>query len=503
MPTYRMTRDSLHEKFSQSRAKVQMFGGGFANGKTAAAIVLKVLPVARDYPGANILVARATYPKLNDTIRKEFFKWCPKHWIKSFSKAENVCELVNGTTINFRYIAQQGKSAESTTSNLLSATYDLIVVDQIEDPEITGKDFYDLLGRLRGMAPYVGHDPTMPRTGPRWIIVTTNPTRNWVYRELVRPVHRYHQTGGRQRDPSLLVDEHGQPIIELFEGSTYENAENLEEDFIKTLESAYKGQMRDRFLLGKWAAYEGLVYPMFDEDIHVVPNIEMRKLYERLKLTTASLTVLESYDHGIAVPSCYLFGFADEEGNVHVMNCHYEKEMTIADHAEAINDIRRQNRSDRLNRILADPSVFRRTGSDSKTVGRTTADMFEEYGLYMEAGNNDIINGIHKIQQYLTIEQNHKNPYTEQWGAPRLYISDACEPLVSEFVEYYWMKDTTGQQMDKPVDKRNDAMDSIKYLMSRRPKLSIPLPKPHTLVPAYMKWREFDAKQRNNSHRYG
>ena len=37
---------------------------------------------------------------------------------------------------------------------LLSATYDWIGLDQIDDPGITHKDFLDLLGRLRGDTPY-------------------------------------------------------------------------------------------------------------------------------------------------------------------------------------------------------------------------------------------------------------------------------------------------------------------------------------------------------------
>ena len=73
MPEYRLIPGSIQDQFGNLRTKVQVFGGGYGNGKTAAAVVQKVLKVAKEYPGANILVARSTYPKLNDTIRKE---WC-------------------------------------------------------------------------------------------------------------------------------------------------------------------------------------------------------------------------------------------------------------------------------------------------------------------------------------------------------------------------------------------------------------------------------------------
>jgi hypothetical protein len=75
MPTYNMDEGSVHWDFFRSRAKIQFMGGGYGNGKTTASVVLKALVFARDYPGSSGLIARATYPKLNDTIRKEFLKW--------------------------------------------------------------------------------------------------------------------------------------------------------------------------------------------------------------------------------------------------------------------------------------------------------------------------------------------------------------------------------------------------------------------------------------------
>ena len=203
---FQIVEKGLQDRLINSRKKIQIFGGGFANGKTSGATI-QALELARMYPGSNGLIARSTYPKLNDTIRKEFIKWCPDDWIASFPKSANstnTCTLTNGTEINFRYIQQQGKRTEGSTSNLLSANYDWIVVDQIEDPEIVEKDFNDLLGRLRGSAQYIGDDSTMPETGPRWLIVTLNPTRSWVYKKIILPYHKWLKDG--QMHENLLVE---------------------------------------------------------------------------------------------------------------------------------------------------------------------------------------------------------------------------------------------------------------------------------------------------------
>jgi len=493
---YKLREGSIHERFDNSRAKIQFFGGGFANGKTAAVCVLKALKVAKDYPGANILMARSTYPKLNDTLRKEFLKWCPRDWIESFPMSAggtNTCTLKNGTTINFRYVAQQGKSEEATTSNLLSATYDLIVIDQIEDPEIVEKDFDDLLGRLRGMARYAGNDSTMPATGPRWLVVTSNPTRNWVYRKLIKPLHTYKRTGAKTKD--LIVDvDTGEPLIDLFEGSTYENKENLEADFIKTLEATYRGQMRDRFLMGQWAAYEGLVYPGFDETQHLVSADRIRMYLSQLKREGYDIEWIEGYDYGLAQPACYLLSFVDPYGNVIVCDGFYEAELSVAAQEQMIKEIRTAWSMKPTQAVLADPSIFKRQAGDKYTVGKTIAQMFD---LQMQRGNNDKINGIVKVSSYLHIQEFHISPFTKTGPAPYLFFSEELEFIPTEFGDYYWKKDSkTGEPLDEPNDRRDHAMDTIKYLLSRRPKISGLSATIRKQMPKYLLWGDRDIPTR-------
>lgn len=515
MATYKIHKGSLNERFLASRSKVQFFGGGFANGKTATTCI-KMINIAKDYPGANLLMARSTYPKLNDTLRKEFLKWVPASWIQSFPKSangSNTCTLTNGTTINFRYIAQQGKiGTEATTSNLLSATYDAIAIDQMEDPEIVHKDFLDLLGRLRGMTPYHGDDHTMPKSGPRWLILTSNPTRNWVYRELVRPIHELHAGRVDEKllcetddDGKMLYDDNKLPIpiIDLYEGSTYENKDNLEPDFIKTLESSYKGQMRSRFLMGEWASYEGLVYPSFNQAIHVMSHHAIENYYNQLKIKASNITFLEGYDYGLAVPYCYLLGFCDTLGNVFIMAGAYEKECVLEDQFAAIKHIRHKYSVDPSNMILADPDIFRRKAVGKKLVGKSIADFFLEEGIMCIRGNNDISNGIVKVNQYLVPQRNHQNPITGEYEAPYLYVSDELEFFINEMSDYYWQKSPTGEQIDKPIDKDDHAMDTLKYMLSNRPNVSKLTKAVIRKDVGWRQWGERDIQEDRKSLRHG
>lgn len=499
---YRVERDSIQHKFADSRGKIQFFGGGFANGKTTAGVA-KCIRIAIEYPGSNILVARATRPKLNDTVRKVLFKWLPAGYVKSFNKTENVLELNNGTVINFRHIIQQGKQEESTTSNLLSATYDFIFVDQIDDPEITYKDFLDLLGRLRGTALYRGDDPTMPRTGPRWMALTANPTRGWVYRKLILPLHLYAK---RQiKHPDLIVDRKtGKPLIELFEGSTYTNSVNLAADYITTLESTYTGQMGDRYLKGEWAGYEGLVYPQYDEAYHVVSAQAIRDYVESLEEDGIAVEFVEGYDHGLAQQACYLLAFTDHRQNTIIVDGIYEKEKSPEWIANEIKRIRAFWGVNPRQMINADPAVFRRGPSSSKVVGKTVADMFSDCGVRMQRGDSSIQHGIAKVQQYLRVEETKLHPFTGAFGAPSLYISDALGFVMDEITDYYWERNKHDEHDEKPRDRRDHAMDTIKYMLSKKPKLAF-IPEEGHELPPWLSWHEMSEEDKSGKkgHRYG
>lgn len=512
---YKLKKGSLHDRFLHSRSKIQFMGGGFGNGKTSGA-VNKTLIIAKDYPGANILVARSTYPKLNDTIRKAVIDdWCPRDWIKRKpTKDDNTLILKNDTHINFRYVAQRGKSSEdgTTTSNLLSANYDLIVVDQIEDPEISYKDFTDLMGRLRGNAAYIGEDPTMPRTGPRWMILTANPAMNWVYQKLIKPVYTYQKTGQKTED--LICDPlTGEPFIELFEGSTYENSLNLDQDYIRGLEATYKGQQRERYLMGGWAAYEGLVYPSFDERVHFVPHKEMmeylrERAYELRSNFRSGLQPRGGYDYGLSSPACYLQGAVDPEHGIEfIYDGFYEKECKIAVQADYILGMQLEHRSVYTGSerssfsyppTYADPAIFKRQNDTSTTI----SNLFAGHGVTMFRGANDITTGIAKITELLATDEYLVNPFTGDKHSPRLFISDRCSFLRDEITSYYWKKNPFGAYTEDPVDKDDHALDALKYFNTGMPRID-ELRSVARANAVLNQWREAEDTSTEQDYRHG
>lgn len=499
MPNYNLVKGSCQYGFFKSRAKVQVFGGAFGNGKSTGLIV-KALSLVRDYPGSLGLMARATYPKLNDTLRKDFLIWCPQQWIrKKPTESDNSCYMANSTTIHFRYVAQRGKSSSdgSTTSNLLSGWYDWIIIDQIEDPEIVHKDFLDLVGRLRGNTQYRPpegvDDNTMPSTGPRWLMIGCNPTRNWFYQEVIRPYQIFKQKG--IRTDKLIVDEETkEPLVELYESDIYANRANLDPDYIRTMEGVYKGQMRDRYVLGKWVAFEGLVHPFFDVSKHTVSREQARAHLQQCVARHVVPRVIEGYDFGLSSPTVYLLGVVDDFGRVIVLDGFSRADFSYELHATAIHEVRARWLDFFTVRdpILGDPAIYRKQVIAKRDTGDTVEQLLSAYNLRFVPANNEILPGIAKVNSYLADRQGVSHILTGEDPAPLLYFVDDLQFIQEEFTSYYWKKNPQGVQIDEPVDNNDHSPNTVKYMLSRLPEASrVVLPK-NQLPPQWMFWQEME-----------
>ena len=338
----------------------------------------------------------------------------------------------------------------------------------------------------------------MPESGPRWFMFTANPTRNWLYRRVVKPRHDHDRGLWNpdllcERDPDTeqpILDDAGRPkpLISLYESSTYENRQNLPPDFIKSLEATYRGQMRDRFLLGKWVGYEGQIYSDFDPAIHIVPHSSMLSYYKQVRMRSALVSIQESFDHGLAEPSCYLFAFVDNSDNVHILDGFYEPGLGIEKLANKILATREEYGVTGGD-VLADPAIFRR--NSAQIVGPTVSSMLGEYGVSTARANNALLNGIAKVQSYLFVEPHRIHPYLSRYGSPRLFISDRLHWWIDECTDYVWVKDRSDELEDRPRDKKNHAMDATRYLLTDRPSPSQLIAVRSAQLPAYLQtWTE-------------
>ncbi len=213
--------------------------------------------------------------------------------------------------------------------------------------------------------------------------------------------------------------------------------------------AALEGSMDDRTLqarrYGRFVLdTAGLVYPEFDERIHVIEPFALPKEWQ----DTLSI------DPGLNNPLSVHWYAVDFDGNVYVVAEHYEAGRDIDYHAEAIKKIsqRLDWHVDGRGRVcsLIDSAAKQRTLGSVKSV----VELFYERGILVNPNvEKDLFSGIARVKSYL----NHQN------GLPNLYIFSSCVHLIRELKGYYW----GNGDLPKKVD--DHSLDELRYYLMSRP----------------------------------
>lgn len=190
----------------------------------------------------------------------------------------------------------------------------------------------------------------------------------------------------------------------------------------------YSGAFYDRFVLGRWTAAEGIVYPMFDSEKHVFSGDVDCDEY------------VISCDYGTVNPSSFgLWGHS--EGVWYRLREYYYSSKregvprTDEEHYSALEELAGNLK---ISRVIVDPSAasfiecIRRHGSFS-----------------VVKADNDVVTGIRRVGAAL--KQN------------KLRFSDSCRDIIREFSLYRWNEKSGG---DTPVKENDHAMDDMRYFVS-------------------------------------
>ena len=197
---------------------------------------------------------------------------------------------------------------------------------------------------------------------------------------------------------------------------------------IARYERLYTGVFRERFILGRWVAARGCVYPMFSRERHVVA---LPDSFEKYRI---------SCDYGTVNPSS--FGLWGLSGGIWYRIKEYYHDSrktgerrTDGEHYEA------------LCALAGDREI------ESVTVDPSAASFIEyirRRGRFrVIPAKNDVIDGIRRVQDYLR--------------DGRILFSAECKDSIREFGLYRWSENAA----DDAVIKENEhAMDDIRYFVS-------------------------------------
>ena len=217
------------------------YGGAMGGGKTRAIVELAI-DAALAFPGNNILVARQHFTDLSSTTMKEFFDVCPDRYIRRrVSAPTNLVELANLgapddeiSTINFRHLTEW--------TGLGSQQYGAVLID--EAGEVAEEAALMLLTRLRH-----------PAQAQRWFVAASNPWPGWFERWFAR----------RELDEDALAAADGRVV---YIPARIADNPHLPGNYAAQQRALQPGEWVDRFIEGRFDAFDGQIYQHFDATRH-------------------------------------------------------------------------------------------------------------------------------------------------------------------------------------------------------------------------------------------
>jgi len=366
--------------FIECRDRYTAYIGGIGSGKTYAGALKAMSQAKRNTTG---LVVAPTYPMLRDATLRTFLDLAGD--AASLNRSEMRVALANGAEILFR-------SADNP-DRLRGPNIHWAWIDEGAMCDALAWDI--VIGRLRA-------DGT---AGPCW--VTSTPRgRNWLY-------HRLDQ-------------------MTVFKSRTRDNP-YLSPEFVQSLTDTYAGLFAAQELDAEFVSFEGLVYDMFDRNVH-------RQERERTEIRRWLLGV----DEGFTNPAVLLAVGVDGDGRLHIAEEWYERQRLQEDHVAAAVEMHQRYHFE---------SVY----VDRSAPGLVAA--LRQAGLPCREHSARVLEGIREVQNYLAVADD---------GRPRLTLSQSCPQTLAEFESYVWKeRGSAGDKrtVDEPEKVNDHAMDALRYVV--------------------------------------
>ena len=183
-------------------------------------------------------------------------------------------------------------------------------------------------------------------------------------------------------------------------------------------------------LFGDFTNQQGVVYPEFSRNIHVVDPFDPPASWPRTR----------SIDFGVKNPfACLYFAHDERDDTLHVYDEYYATEKTTVENGRILNK--------------RDPdSKFRWTVADPESRdGRLT--LARECGIETKNAPKHIgvVETINWVKERLALDVE---------GRPHLIVHSNCRNLLKEFRLYRW---SDGAGKDKPIKKNDHALDALRY----------------------------------------
>ena len=407
-----------------------LLAGPADTGKTRACLE-KLDRLCRKYPRSHCLMVRRFRSDLKESSVYVYVEYV----LRGNPEAYGVTVIGGSNPREFHYengsrIITRGLDDPQGT---LGGAYDFAFVSQSE--ELDEKSWNVLASRVSGRAGNSPYPQLMAdaNPGPPYHFLKHRKNITWFESRHIDNPEIYDQS-------TKKVLDNGEVVADILESG------KSRIDVLKNL----TGIERDRLYLGKWVAAEGLVYPEFNADIHVVDPVDDGG--ERMLI----------FDFGYVHPMVVLWVKVDEDQRMIVTREIYRTKVLVEEIAEEVMNITWEA-GEWISAVVCDHDAEDRATLE-KHFGTETIPAIK--------GRNSISGGINMVKQRLKIQHD---------GRPRLMIAsdatvgrdqslmDSKRPSSTrdEFGVYVWAtrggRTGGGDYEDKPVDRDNHGMDSLRY----------------------------------------
>lgn len=211
---------------------------------------------------------------------------------------------------------------------------------------------------------------------------------------------------------------------------------SLSEEIKARYRSMYIGVFFKRYILGLWAAAEGVIYDMFDPEKHVKNIKEFFQI-----LVNGNRYV--SCDYGTQNATVFLLWNKGIDGKWYCIREYYYsgrdkgKQKTDAEYAD---DLKKWLDGTRIKAMIVDPSAASFIAELRKC------------GYKVIKANNDVLDGIRLVGMLLNLEM--------------LIFSSSCTETIKEFASYIWDDKAAEHGEDKPVKQHDHGCDAVHYFVS-------------------------------------
>lgn len=428
------TGEMVHQKqlaFHKCKKRNRWVFGGNRSGKTECGAVECVYlargihPYRENKPNVCGWVVSLSSQVQRDVAQKKILRYLRKDWIEEIvmlsgrkdSPEDGVIDFIRVKNVVGGSSVIGFKSCDQGREKFQGTSLDFVWFD--EEPP---KDIY-LECRMR----------VLDRKGD--IFGTMTPLKGFTF--------VYHD---------IFLNRSGDPEV-WYEFMEWADNPYLAPEEINALQASLDDVSLQARRFGRFAAAEGLVYPEFDEGIHVIEPFEVPKEWQDMI----------SIDPGLNNPLSAHWYAVDFDDNVYVVYEHFAAGRDVDYHAAEIKRICallgwKCDSSGRV-RALIDSAAKQRTLSGVKSV----CELFYERGILVNPDvEKDLFSGIARVKSYLKQDN----------GLPNLYIFSNCTELIKELKGYYWGSGDAPKKVD------DHALDEMRYyLMSKPKKLPPPVAK--------------------------